>query len=97
MSAKAIRRTHRPFASSDRFRHSPPAESSAWGSGPVKYVRSVEVEDAAGIRFLVHEYRRGRFLSKTSHFRLDTGERVMPDGAGGFVIDNTGERLTPAK
>jgi hypothetical protein len=70
-----------------------PAESSALGSGPVSYVRSIRVRDASGVDLTLYEFHDRRFLKKVRRMKLCTGEDVETvDGA--LVIVRTGERLT---
>lgn len=69
------------------------AESSAEGSGLVKYVGRILVEDASGCRFEVHEYSKRSLLADVRSFALDTGEVVNLVDANTFLIETTGERL----
>jgi hypothetical protein len=54
------------------------------------YDRSLEVEDASGARFQIHEYRSW-WLSK--RFVLDTGEEAFRIDKDTFEVMTTGETL----
>jgi hypothetical protein len=59
----------------------------------VKYLRSIPVEDASGLRFEVHEYHQRRLFYRLIKFTLDTGEEVRRLDANTFVVVTTGETL----
>ncbi|MEO7240407.1 MAG: hypothetical protein ABIW16_03325 [Sphingomicrobium sp.] len=62
----------------------------------MEYVRSFPVRDAKGDELTVYEYHEHRFIRRRLRLKLCTGELVEPNGADGFVIIATGERLTRA-
>ena len=64
------------------------------GSGPVeRYVGRIQVEDASGCRFDMHEYSGRRGLRRVRRYVLDTGELVRRLNENTFAINRTGETL----
>ena len=57
------------------------------------YSGRILVEDGAGARFYVHEYRGRRTFLLVRRYMLDTGEPVRPIDKQNFEIATTGERL----
>jgi len=60
------------------------------------YVGSIQVEDASGYRFAVHEYQRRRWFTRTIRHVLDSGELVRRVNETHFVVVATGETLLRA-
>ncbi|HVU30037.1 MAG TPA: hypothetical protein VHE36_06530 [Sphingomicrobium sp.] len=58
------------------------------------YSGRILVEDAAGARFYVHEYRSRRTFLPVRRYVLDTGEPVRRVDRERFAIVATGEKLT---
>ena len=61
-----------------------------------RYVGRIEVEDASGCRFELHEYAGRRGLRAFRRYALDTGEPVRRVDENAFVISRTGEALVVA-
>lgn len=61
------------------------------------YSGRILVEDASGVRFYVHEYRRRRTFLPSKRYVLDTGEPIRALDSSTFEIETTGERLTRVK
>ena len=57
------------------------------------YSGSLEVEDASGARFHIHEFKCRRFFTRHSRFKLDTGEAARRVDDHTFEIMATGEPL----